>query len=111
MRRPGLGALHPPRPQRAAGHPDTAVYIHASAATTERPEGTIIASPLGWYDAGDYNKYIVNSGITVATLLSLYEDFPYESKAFHVNIPESGNTLPDVLDEALFNLRWMLSGG
>jgi len=39
------------------------------------PAGTIISSPRGWYDAGDYNKYIVNSGITMGTLLSLYEDF------------------------------------
>ncbi len=94
---------------RAAGHPDTAVYIHASAATVQRPEGTIISSPLGWYDAGDYNKYIVNSGISVATLLSLYEDFPDAGQDFKITIPESSNALPDVLDEALFNLRWMLT--
>ena len=94
---------------RAAGHPDTAVYIHGSAATLQRPEGTIISSPYGWYDAGDYNKYIVNSGITVATLLSLYEDFPGDCRNLRVDIPESGNSLPDVLDEALFNLRWMLT--
>lgn len=94
---------------RPAGHPDTEVYIHGSAASPERPEGTVISSPLGWYDAGDYNKYIVNSGITVATLLSLYEDFPTQFKRFDANIPESGNVLPDVLDEALFNIRWMLT--
>ncbi len=61
---------------RSAGHPDTIVYIHSSAATKELPEGTVISSPGGWYDAGDYNKYIVNSGITMGTLLSAYEDFP-----------------------------------
>jgi endoglucanase len=94
---------------RAAGHPDTAVYIHASAASAERPEGTVIASSLGWYDAGDYNKYIVNSGISVATLLSLYEDFPVFCKDLRSDIPESGNGLPDVLNEALFNIRWMLT--
>ena len=38
---------------RQAGHPDTVVYVHASAATEQRPEGTVISSPLGWYDAGD----------------------------------------------------------
>ena len=61
---------------RAAGHPDNAVLIHPSAATAKRPAGKSISSPGGWYDAGDYNKYIVNSGITVGTLLSAYEDFP-----------------------------------
>lgn len=94
---------------RKAGHPDTQVYIHGSAATALRPQGSVIASPLGWYDAGDYNKYIVNSGITVATMLSLYEDFPDASKKFNTNIPESGNAIPDLLDETLFNIRWMLT--
>ena len=40
---------------RAAGHPDTRVLVHASAAGASRPEGTVISSPGGWYDAGDYN--------------------------------------------------------
>ncbi|MBD1364279.1 glycoside hydrolase family 9 protein [Mucilaginibacter sp. ZT4R22] len=94
---------------REAGHPDDKVLIHASAATAKRPEGMIISSPRGWYDAGDYNKYIVNSGITTATLLSLYEDFPGYMNTVKLNIPESNNQLPDVLDEVLWNLRWMLT--
>jgi endoglucanase len=94
---------------RAEGHPDDKVLIHASAATDKRPAGTIISSPRGWYDAGDYNKYIVNSGITTATLLSLYEDFPEYMKTVKLNIPESNNRIPDVLDEILWNLRWMLT--
>ncbi len=94
---------------RAEGHPDTAVYIHPSAASDTRPAGSKISSPRGWYDAGDYNKYIVNSGISTSTLLSLYEDFPAYMKSVHLNIPESGNGVPDVLNEVLWNLRWMLS--
>jgi endoglucanase len=94
---------------RPAGHPDKNVMVHPSAATSERGRGSIIASPGGWYDAGDYNKYIVNSGITMGTLLSLYEDFPDYFNKLETNIPESGNALPDLLDEALWNLRWMLS--
>ncbi|MER0438783.1 glycoside hydrolase family 9 protein [Emticicia sp. W12TSBA100-4] len=94
---------------RKAGHSDDKVLIHASAATAQRPEGTLISSPKGWYDAGDYNKYIVNSGITMATLLSLYEDYPDFFKTFEANIPESGNKIPDLLDETLWNLRWMLT--
>ncbi|MDB5156571.1 MAG: celD, partial [Mucilaginibacter sp.] len=93
---------------RAEGHPDTAVLIHASAATDERPEGMKISLPRGWYDAGDYNKYIVNSGISTSTLLSLYEDFPGYMKTVRLNIPESGNGIPDILNEVLWNLRWML---
>ncbi len=94
---------------RPAGHPDTRVLIHPSAASAGRPAGTVISSPKGWYDAGDYNKYIVNSGITMATLLSLCEDFPGYVKNLNTNIPESSNQVPDVLDETLWNLRWMLT--
>lgn len=94
---------------RPAGHPDDKVLVHPSAASEKRPAGTVISCPRGWYDAGDYNKYIVNSGITTATLLSLYEDFPAYMKTVKLNIPESNNQLPDVLDEVLWNLRWMLT--
>jgi endoglucanase len=94
---------------RAAGHPDTAVLVHPSAASPARPAGTRISSPLGWYDAGDYNKYVVNSGISTYTLLLTAEQYPSFAAALRTNIPESGNALPDVLDEALFNVRWMLT--
>jgi endoglucanase len=94
---------------RAEGHPDTSVLIHPSAATDKRAAGAVISSPRGWYDAGDYNKYIVNSGISTSTLLSLYEDFPDYMKTVKLNIPESGDNIPDVLNEVLWNLRWMLT--
>ncbi len=94
---------------RSAGHPDDVVLVHASAATKDRPEGTIISTPGGWYDAGDYNKYIVNSGITMGTLLSAYEDFPDYFKTVSTNIPESKDAVPDVLNEVLYNLRWMFT--
>ncbi|MGN6490866.1 MAG: glycoside hydrolase family 9 protein [Agriterribacter sp.] len=94
---------------RAAGHKDDSVLIHPSAAGKKRPAGMVIASPGGWYDAGDYNKYIVNSGITMGTLLAAYEDFPEYYRSLSLNIPESGNDVPDILDEILYNLRWMLT--
>lgn len=94
---------------RPAGHPDTVVLIHPSAASHHRPAGTRISSHGGWYDAGDYNKYIVNSGISTYTLLATYEHFPEFCSSLTLNIPESNNTLPDILDEALWNVRWMLT--
>ncbi|TCO08853.1 glycoside hydrolase family 9 protein [Natronoflexus pectinivorans] len=94
---------------RPAGHPDTVIYVHSSAADENRPEGTIISSPLGWYDAGDYNKYIVNSGITTYTLLSALTHFTDYYKKLDVNIPESGSGVPDLLSETLYNLKWMLT--
>ena len=94
---------------RPEGHPDDQVLVHASAADAERPEGTIISSPGGWYDAGDYNKYIVNGGISMGTLLSLYEDFPEYTTALHTHIPEPDSGVPDLLEETLWNLRWMMT--
>lgn len=94
---------------RKAGHPDTLVFVHASAADENRPEGSTIVSPGGWYDAGDYGKYIVNSSITTWTLLkSLDANADYHRKQ-NLTIPESGNNLPDILDETLVNLKWMMS--
>ena len=95
--------------KRAAGHPDTCVMVHSSAASKQRPEGTILSLPGGWYDAGDYNKYVVNSGISTYTMLLTLEMYEALAQANNLNIPESGNTLPDILDETLYNLRWMLS--
>ncbi len=61
----------------------------------------------GWHDAGDYGKYTVAGAVAVAGLLLAHEFFP---AAFTdgLNIPESGNGVPDVLDEARFELEWLL---
>jgi endoglucanase len=94
---------------RPAGHPDTAVIVHESAATKTRPAGTVISSPGGWYDAGDYNKYVVNSSITGYTLLLFYQLYPEYCRSLDINIPESGNEIPDIIDELLYNFRWYLT--
>jgi endoglucanase len=94
---------------RTEGHPDTAVVVLPSAASAERPAGTVISTPGGWYDAGDYNKYIVSSGISVFTLLSAYETYPEYYDSLNTNIPESSNNIPDILDEALWNIKWMMT--
>jgi len=94
---------------RPAGHSDTLVFVHSSAASAKRSEGFKISSPGGWYDAGDYNKYIVNSGISTYTLLLFCQMYPEYCKNFKDNIPESSNAIPDVMDELLYNLRWMLT--
>ena len=94
---------------RPAGHMDDKVLVHASAASKQRPEGTVISSPKGWYDAGDYNKYVVNSGISTYTLLAAFEHFPDYFNKQNLNIPESGNGIPDILNETLWNLDWMLT--
>lgn len=94
---------------RPAGHPDNKVMVHPNAASPQRPAGTIISSPKGWYDAGDYNKYIVNSAYSIGLMQSIYELFPDYFARQSVNIPESANTTPDLLDEMYYNLDWMLT--
>lgn len=93
---------------RASGHPDTSVHIHPSAVSKNRKADSRINVEGGWYDAGDYNKYIVNSGISTATLLSAYEDFPDYFLSLKASIPNAKNKVPDILTEAICNLRWML---
>lgn len=66
-------------------------------------------SPKGWHDAGDYGRYIVNSGLTTGTLLWTWELFGARLKKVTLNIPESGNGTPDILNEIRWNLDWMLS--
>lgn len=62
----------------------------------------------GWHDAGDYGRYVVNSGISTGTLLWAWEVFGRKLKNIKLNIPESGNGTPDILNEARWNLEWML---
>ena len=62
----------------------------------------------GWHDAGDYGRYVVNSGISTGTLLWAWEIFAPKLKNIKLNIPESGNGTPDILNEARWNLEWML---
>lgn len=62
----------------------------------------------GWHDAGDYGKYTVNGAFAVAFLLKAYEDFPERIAAVELPIPERGGKTPDVLDEARYQLEWLL---
>ena len=61
----------------------------------------------GWHDAGDYGRYVVPGAKSVADLLYAYELDP---KMFtdSIGIPESNNGKPDILDEAKFELDWMM---
>jgi len=61
----------------------------------------------GWFDAGDYNKYIPFVYNVAHNLLSAYEMNP-NLFTDNWNIPESGNGLPDLLDELKWELDWMM---
>ena len=69
----------------------------------------------GWYDAGDHGKYVVNGGISVAQLMQEYERNRTARSADRgrlrdgtLRVPETGNGVPDLLDQARWELEWML---
>ncbi|MET8507723.1 glycoside hydrolase family 9 protein [Streptomyces sp. NPDC004787] len=106
--RPGYG--------RAAGHVDVAPN-QGDGAVPCRPgvcDYTLDVTG-GWYDAGDHGKYVVNGGISVWQLLSTYERARL-ARTGHaerlgdgsLDIPESGNKVPDILDEARWELEFLL---
>ncbi|HWA88021.1 MAG TPA: glycoside hydrolase family 9 protein [Opitutus sp.] len=67
------------------------------------------ASVGGWHDAGDYNKYVVNAGVTVGLLLQAWEMFGDRLGGIALALPESGNATPDFLNEIRWELDWLLT--
>jgi len=63
----------------------------------------------GWHDAGDYGRYVVNSGISTGTLLWTWELCNGAVRKLDLKIPESGGKIPDFLAEIRWNLDWMLT--
>jgi hypothetical protein len=80
--------------------PDCRLYNNTSATTSKNLSG-------GWFDAGDYNKYVNFTWGTLTDLLLAYEQNP-TVWADDYNLPESGNGIPDLLDETKVELDWLL---
>ncbi|MCL2219954.1 MAG: glycoside hydrolase family 9 protein [Chitinispirillia bacterium] len=78
----------------------TRSFFAQSNASTERDLSG------GWFDAGDYNKYTKWHADYISEMLLMYEENP---SAFtdDFGIPESGNGIPDLLDEVKFGLEWL----
>jgi endoglucanase len=57
----------------------------------------------GYFDAGDWDRRIHHMAVS-RSLIELAELFPDYFRSFDLNLPESGNQLPDVIDEALWNI-------
>ena len=63
----------------------------------------------GWHDAGDYNKYVVNAGITVDSMLRAWEDFGAEIGNIPLDLPEAGGAFPEFLAEIKWETDWVLT--
>ena len=88
--------------KRPAGHLDQKVLYHPSTGKTGA-----IASPKGWYDAGDFGKYISNGAFSAGQLLYTLERYPELYPDNSLNIPESGNGINDLLDEIKYEADWI----
>jgi endoglucanase len=77
-------------------------WVHASDAALA-PPGVV----KGWHDAGDFSLYSASTNSALFWLLSAMADF--SPRADDTSIPESGNGIPDLLDEARWGLEWLLS--
>ena len=73
------------------------------------PAGAKIKSTGGWHDAGDYNKYVVNAGATVGLMFKAWEQFRPALETVKLDLPESGQGLPDLLAELKFELDWLFT--
>lgn len=68
-----------------------------------------IPAKYGWHDAGDYGKYTVSGCSAVYYLLNIFDLFPEKFGDKELNIPESGNGVPDILDEAKYEISWLMN--
>ena len=104
-----LKALYYQRCGCALEEKHAGVYTHACCHTGEAKlwENHEISKEVngGWHDAGDFGRYISPAAVAVAHLLYAYMLFP-ESFQEEINIPESGNGVPDILNECRYELEF-----
>lgn len=86
----------------AACHQDDAWLDHVGGGH-EHKDGT-----GGWHDAGDYNKYVVNAGVTVGSMLQAWADFGPAIEHVELDLPEKGGAIPEFLAEIKWEIDWLL---
>lgn len=90
-------------------------FAHGACHTAAKPyhpasgfAGSMVSNG-GWHDAGDYGRYVHAAAASVGNMLLAYESKPDSYAWDDLGIPESGNGLPDFLDEMAWELDWMLT--
>lgn len=105
---------------RPAGHaPDRATCFDKADERGQVWAGCdyVLDASHGWYDAGDHGKYLVNGGVAVWTLLNAHERAVVLRKASTLaafadgkgRIPENANGVSDLLDEARWEMDFLLA--
>lgn len=88
-----------------ACHTEPAILLNDYITQKENPQTFDMSG--GWHDAGDFGRYTTAASVALAHVLYAYELFPDAFKD-SLNIPESGNGIPDVLNECRYELTWLL---
>jgi hypothetical protein len=84
-------------------------YLSATMPASGEPDYGALDLTGGWHDAGDYNKYVWGDlELAMVMLMMAYEYNPDAFPDGQLNIPESGNGVPDILDEVKFEIDWLL---
>ena len=97
---------------RSAGHSNDTARITTDWDDLQSNGGSQDVSG-GWYDAGDHGKYVVNGGIALWMMQNQYERAVSRKTRNSytddtMQIPEQQNGYPDLLDEARWEMEWML---
>lgn len=96
------------------GLPSQTAQIHTSHvnsplhSSSDYPPGTDIPMQYGWLDAGDYGRYVPTAASALFVLFTAFELYPEKFPDKHLNLPESGNGIPDWLDEARYETDWLM---
>ena len=80
---------------------------HTAPAVLWEDRTVSLRIPGGWHDAGDYGKYVGPGAVAAAHLMYAHLLFP-EGCSDPLDIPETGNGIPDILNEAKYELEWIL---
>ncbi|MCF0073465.1 glycoside hydrolase family 9 protein [Dyadobacter sp. CY261] len=96
------------------GLPSQTAQIHTSHtnsplySSSDHPPGTQLPMQGGWLDAGDYGRYVPTAASALFILFTAFERYPQKFPDSHLNLPESGNGIPDWLDEAKYETDWLM---
>lgn len=88
-----------------ACHTEPVIHLEDYLNKTENPKTYDLTG--GWHDAGDFGRYSTAAAVALGHILYAYELFP-ESFGDSLQIPESGNDMPDVLNECMYELAWLM---
>ncbi len=86
-------------------HPEA----HLEELAMEDGFGNLVNVSGGWYNAGDFGKWVHTTAFTCEHLMNLFEVNPNFFKQQNLDIPESENDMPDLLDQVKVGIDWMLT--